>query len=87
MELIAAVTIWVLFSLFLLFPLMGLPAAMHRTAMTLLVAEFFAIIVSRSGDPSVAAVGRSAASLDMPLLAVALILVAIMRAVRLERRR
>ncbi len=42
MEVVVTATVWVLFTCFLVFPLLELPAALHRTAMTLLVAELVA---------------------------------------------
>jgi hypothetical protein len=78
MELTAALTIYAMFSCFLLFPRMGLPAALHRTAMALLVAELVALGMWSYGTPgsTSAELGRVAAGLDIPLLALALVLVA-----------
>ena len=66
-----------MFSCFLLFSRMGLPAVLHRTAMALLVAEFVALMMWSYGSPGAPAAeaGRSAAAIDIPLLAVALIVV------------
>jgi hypothetical protein len=82
---IAAATIWTLFGSFLILQLTGLPAVLYRTAMTLLAAELVALVMDGLGNPPVAAVGRSAASIDVPVLTVALIAVAIMRAVDGQR--
>ena len=84
---IAAGTIWLLFGTFLILQLTALPVILHRTAMTLLVAEFAALMIDDLGSPAVAGVGHSAALVDVPVLAVALVVVAIMRAVRLQRRK
>lgn len=84
---IAAATIWLLFGTFLILQLTGVPAVLYRTAMALLVAEFVALMMDGLGSPPVAAVGHSAAMVDVPVLAAALVGVAIMRAVRRQRRK
>jgi len=84
---IAAVTIWLLFGAFLILQLTGLPAVLYRTAMVLLAAEFVALMMDGLGSPPVAAAGHTAAMVDVPLLGAALVLVAIMRGVRPERRK
>jgi hypothetical protein len=93
-EVTAAATIWALFACFLLFPHLGLPAMMHRAAATLLVAELVALAMWSYGSKGcvqrpcapAAEAGRTAASLDIPLLAVALIALAFIRGVRVWRR-
>jgi hypothetical protein len=78
MALVAGATIWVLFSCYLLFPLAGLPAYMHRLAMTLLVAELVALGIWSYGIPSwLVDTGRTAASLDIPISGVGVIAVAV----------
>jgi hypothetical protein len=74
-EIAAAVTIWGMFGCFLVFPHLGLPAVFHRTAMALLVAELLALMVWSYGRPGAPAAeaGRSAAAIDIPLLALALV--------------
>jgi hypothetical protein len=84
---IAAATIWLLFGTFLILQLTPAPPLLYRTAMTLLTAEFIALMMDGLGSPSVAAVGHTAAMVDVPLLAVLLVVVAIMRAVRPQRRK
>jgi hypothetical protein len=86
-ELAAAFTIWTMFASFLLFPKLGLPVALHRSAMTLLVAELVALGLNTYAGPPLAAAGRSMASIDIPLLAVALLALVIMRGVRVKRPR
>ena len=84
MEIIAAATIWGMFSCFLLFPQFGLPAVFHRTAMALLVAEIVALATwsyGTPGDPGSEA-GRSAAAIDIPLLSLGLVVLAVMFGVR-----
>jgi hypothetical protein len=93
-EIIAAATIWGMFSCFLLFPRLGLPRAFHRTAITLLVAELVALAMWSYGSEGclrrpcapVAEAGRSAAAIDIPLLALALVVLAVMLGVRAWRR-
>jgi hypothetical protein len=72
-EIIAAATIWGMFSCFLLFPHLGLPAVFHRTAMGLLVAELLALMAWSYGSGAAADAGRSAAGIDIPLLSLALV--------------
>jgi hypothetical protein len=79
MELAAATTIWICFSVFLLGPVIGAPARVHRSAMTLLCGELFALLVWSQRAPNceltrcsdVMRTARSAAALDLPALAVA----------------
>ena len=87
MELIAAITIWTMFGSFLIFPLLRLPSALHRTAMTLLTAELIALGMHSYGSGIVAAAGRSMATIDIPLLSLALVAVAVTRGRRAQRRR
>jgi hypothetical protein len=94
-EVTATATLWVLFSCFLLFPRMGFPPLMHRTAMTLLVAELVALMMWSYGSKGCverpcgegAEVGRTAAALDIPLLAAALVALAMIRGMHIVRRR
>ena len=80
-EIAATATIWAMFGCFLLFPQLGLPAVFHRTAIMLVAAEMLALMVwsygRDSGGPAVDA-ARSAAAIDIPLLSVALIVLAVM---------
>jgi hypothetical protein len=83
-EIAATATIWIMFACFLIFPRLGLPAVWHRTAMALLVAELVALATwsySSPGAPGAEA-GRSAAAIDVPLLALALVVFAVVRAWR-----
>jgi hypothetical protein len=86
-EVIWASTIWGLFSCFLLFPHLGLPRRLQWAAMTLLCAELLMLGMYSYGGHAVATVGRGAATLDVPLLSVALLALAIMRGVHVETRR
>jgi hypothetical protein len=80
-EIAATATIWAMFSCFLLFPRLGLPAVFHRTAMTLLTAELLALMVwsygRDAGGPAVDT-ASSAAAIDIPLLSVALVVLAVL---------
>jgi hypothetical protein len=87
-EVVATATIWSMFSCFLLFPRLGLPAVWHRTAMALLAGELVALgawSYGRPGEPA-AEIGRQAAGIDVPLLSLALILFAIAHGLRAHRR-
>jgi hypothetical protein len=86
-EIIWASTIWALFSCFLLFPHLGLPRRLQWAAMTLLVSELVMLGAYSYGNHAISRIGRGAASLDVPLLSVALIALAIMRGVRVESSR
>ena len=87
MEIIWASTIWALFSCFLLFPLLGLPRRLQWAAMTLLSAELLMLAGHSYGNHAISQIARGAASLDIPLLSVALIALAIMRGVPVESSR
>ena len=94
MELIAGSTIWVLFSCFLLFGLLDLPRRLSRAAMSLLVAELIALAAWSYGSRGCttrpcgagAEAGRTAATVDLPLLTVALVVLAVMHVRRATRR-
>jgi hypothetical protein len=93
-ELAATVTIWALFSCFLLMPRLGFRPLMHRTAMALLAAELLALAMWSYGSEgcvrrpcsAVAETGRTAAAIDVPLLALAFVSLAIITGVRGWRR-
>jgi hypothetical protein len=99
MALIATATVYGLFCCYIIFPLAGLPAGMHRLAMTLLVAELAAVGLwsyhsadcGPDGCGWLAEAGRSAAMVDIPLLGVTLVMFAIAWGLtaprRLRRRR
>ena len=87
MEIIWASTIWGLFSCFLLFPHLGLPRRLQWAAMTLLACELLMLAAYSYGNHAVSRIGHGAASVDVPLLSVALIALAIMRGVRVESTR
>jgi hypothetical protein len=93
-EVTATATIWSMFACFLLFPRMGFKPLMHQTAMALLVAELVALGLWSYGSEDclqrpcapVAEVGRTAASIDVPLLSLGLVAVALVNGVRRWRR-
>jgi hypothetical protein len=93
-EVTATATIWSMFACFLLFPRMGFKPLFHRTAMTLLSAELIALAMWSYGSEGClrrpcgtgAEVGRAAASIDVPLLSLGLIVVAFVTGVRRWRR-
>jgi hypothetical protein len=94
MEVTATATIWAMFACYLLFPHLGLPPLMHRTAMALLFAELVALAMWSYGSEGclerpcapAAEAGRTAAALDIPLLSAGLVALAVMRGVRIWRR-
>jgi len=83
----AAVTLWTMFSLWLLAPLVGMPRATARVAMTLLSVELLALFVWSYGaegcDGSTCApLARAAgvaARLDVPALAGVFLVAAILQ--------
>jgi hypothetical protein len=80
---IAAATIWGLWSCFMIFPIAGLPAYFHRLAMTLLVAELGALGLWSyyAGQECVRepcdSFGRELAMVEIPLSGVGLVAVAV----------
>jgi hypothetical protein len=89
-EPIVAATLWIMFSCYLLFPILGVPAQFHLAVTTLLTAEFVTALMwyfgkdgcARRPCAPLAEAGRSAASIDVPLLSVAVIVLAIIHGVR-----
>jgi hypothetical protein len=75
----AALTLWSLFSLWIMAPLIALPRLLRRTTAALLIAELLALFVFSYGtedcaDPSCAPVARAAglaARADLPALSLA----------------
>jgi hypothetical protein len=94
-RIVVATTLWGLFSCFLIFPLAGLPALMHRLAMTLIVAELLALAFWYYGSDGcqerpcsdVSELGRSVATVDVPLSAAGLVAFAALQGVVIHRRR
>ena len=90
MEVTVAATTWGLFSAFLLFPWLGVPRLLQRAVAALLTAEVVAFAIWHFGSEDCverpcapfAETGRTAASLDIPLLSVALLVLALTLGVR-----
>ena len=90
MEIAVVATLWSMFSCLLIFPMLGMPAYLYRATATLLAAEFGSILVWSFGSDGctarpcapLAEAGRTAASVDVPLLSAAVIALAIIRGVR-----
>jgi hypothetical protein len=93
-EIAVVATLWSMFSCFLLFQQLGVPIYLRRAATTLMAAEFVAMLVWSFGSEEclerpcapVAEAGRTAAAIDVPLLALAVIALAIIRGVRHHQR-
>jgi hypothetical protein len=89
-EVTIGATLWGLFSCFLLFPHLGLPVAMQRTAAALLAAEFVLLLVWRYGSEGcterpcapVAETARTAIAIDVPALGALLVAAAVVYGVR-----
>jgi hypothetical protein len=95
MEVAAAFTVWACFSSFMLFPLLGVPRRLARIAMSLLCAELLLCLVWTFGTEScvqrpcgaLAETARTAASIDVPGLTGAMILLALAYGIRAARGR
>ena len=89
----AALTVWVLFSVWLLVPLVSLPRSLARVAAVLLWAELAALLVHSYGtegcdDATCAPLARAAgvaARTDVPLLTAAFIAIACVQLAREAR--
>jgi hypothetical protein len=81
-EIIAAGTIYGMFSAFLVFPHLGLDRRLQWAAMTLLSCELLALALYSYYRVQV---GRVAAEIDVPVLSLALLAVGMMRAVQVAR--
>jgi hypothetical protein len=89
----AAVTVWILFSLWLIVPLLRLPRGLGRVAGALLWAELFALLVWSYGsegclDRTCAPVAQAAgiaARTDLPILAGAFVALAAVQVARHAR--
>ena len=92
--LVAALTLWTMFALFLIAPLARLPDSVGRVAMILCAAELVALLVSSygvdgCGDPPCTPLAQAAgiaARTDIPVLAAAFLVVAVARLRRATRR-
>jgi hypothetical protein len=94
MELVAAATLWGLFSAWLLFPVWGVPDMLRKAAAALLTLEFVTVLAWGYGSEGCTArpcgagaeAARTAAGLDVPILALALLVLTIAHGVRRRRR-
>ncbi len=94
MEVVVVATLWSMFSCFLIFPQLGLPLYLRRAATSVMAAEFVAMLVWSFGSEecverpcgAIAEAGRTAAAVDVPLLALAVVALAIIRGVRHHQR-
>jgi hypothetical protein len=83
----AAITIWTMFSLWLIVPLAGLPAIMARVAAILVSVELLALLMwsygtQRCAEPTCAPLAQAAgiaARTDIPALAAAFLVFAFVR--------
>jgi hypothetical protein len=89
----AAATVWILFSLWLLVPLLDLPRSLARVAAVLLWAELVALLMHSYGSegcdgstcPPLAQAAGIAARTDVPILTVAFVAIAGVLVVRHSR--
>jgi hypothetical protein len=80
-RIVVATTLWSLFSCFLIFPLAGLPALMHRLAGALIAAELIALAFWYYGSEGcqqrpcgdLSELGYTVATVDVPLSAAGLV--------------
>jgi hypothetical protein len=94
MQLAAATTVWICFSLFLILPHLGAPRLLPRAAMMLLCLEMLALMIWTYGSEdciarpcgSVPETARTAAALDVPALTGVLVALSIAVGLRRARR-
>ena len=92
--LITAATLWILFSIWLLFPYLAVPRMLTSAAATLLGLEFVAVTVygfatedcTRRPCSAVSEATRSAAGVDLPALTAVVVTLAVAHAIRRRRR-
>jgi len=83
----AAITLWLLFSLWVMAPIVGIPGRLERTAAWLLAAELVALLawsygVDACNDPTCAPLARAAgiaARADIPALSAAFLFLTLLR--------
>lgn len=93
MEVTAAVTLWICFSGFLIFPVLGAPRLLGRASASLLSAELLALLIWSYGSQgctqrpcgAVAETARTAAAQDVPGLTAALVVLAVAYGIRVAR--
>jgi hypothetical protein len=94
MQLVAAATLWSMVAAFMVFPILGVPSLLHRSAVAVMLAELGALAVwsYARGEceghlcGGAASLGGQAAGIDVPALAVVLVVLAVADGVRRGRR-
>jgi hypothetical protein len=94
-ELVAAATLYGLFSAWLLFPRVGVPRMLTAATAMLMWLEFLAVLTwgyasegcARRPCSPVAEVAATAAAVDLPALSIAVLVLAVAHAVRRRRTR
>ena len=94
MELVAAATLYGLFSAWLLLPLFGVPRMLTTATATLMWLEFLAVLTwgyasegcARRPCSALAEAAATAASVDLPALSLVVIGLSLAHAIRLRRR-
>lgn len=90
MELVAAATLYGLFSAWLLFPVFGVPRVLTTSAAVLVWLEFLAVLTwgytredcARGSCSALAEAARTALAVDLPALSIAVVALAVAHAVR-----
>ena len=93
MELVAAATLYGLFSARLLFPLLGVPPMLTTSAAVLMWLEFLAVLTwgytredcARGSCNPLAEAARTMVAVDLPALTIAVVALAVAHAVRRRR--
>ena len=85
MEVVAALTLWSLFSAWLLFPRVGAPRMLRTAAAVLMWLEFLALLTSGYARGALGQAARIAAGVDLPALTVAMLALGVAYAVRRVR--
>jgi hypothetical protein len=89
-ELVAAATLYGLFSAWLLFPLLGVPRTLTTSTAVLAWIEFLAVLTwgytredcARGSCSPLAEAARTAVAIDLPALSIVVVVVAVAHAVR-----
>jgi hypothetical protein len=93
MQVVAAATLWAMVAAFMVFPVVGVPSLLHRSAVALLLAELGALAVWSYARGECAgracggaeSLGHQAAGIDVPALAAVLIVLTVVDGVRRGR--
>jgi hypothetical protein len=89
----AAITLWLLFSLWVMAPIVGIPGSLERVAAWLMAIELVALLawsygVERCDEPTCAPIARAAgiaARADIPALTAAFLVITLLRLRRSQR--